>query len=67
MKPGELGTHLEAYQALEKALGLSLRARERLLRDFVTFIEARELKGPIRALLSGYKSHNLSCLRSPES
>jgi integrase/recombinase XerD len=52
MKPGELGVHLEAYLALEKALGFSLRARERLLRDFVTFIEARELKGPLRAQIA---------------
>ena len=52
MKPGELGVHLEAYLALEKALGFSLRARERLLRDFVTFIEARELTGPIRAQIA---------------
>ena len=34
MNPGDLLLHLEAYLALENALGFSLRARERLLRDF---------------------------------
>jgi len=34
MKPVDLLLHLEAYIALESALGFSLRARESLLRDF---------------------------------
>src|SRR5690242_12664150 len=52
MNSGDLLVQLEAYLALEKALGFSLRARERLLRDFVTFVEARDLKGPIRAQIA---------------
>ena len=44
MKSCDLLVQLEAYLALENALGFSLRARERLLRDFVAFIQARDLK-----------------------
>jgi hypothetical protein len=38
MTPGGLGLHLEAYLALQRALGFPLGARERLLRDFVAFM-----------------------------
>ena len=37
MKHGDLRLHLEAFLALENALGSPVRARERLLRDFVGF------------------------------
>ena len=52
MKSCDLLVQLEAYLALENALGFSLRARERLLRDFVAFIQARDLSGPIRAQIA---------------
>jgi integrase len=49
MTPGELGLHLEAYMALQRALGFPLGAREKLLRDFVTFIEKNGFSGSIQA------------------
>jgi integrase/recombinase XerD len=49
MKHGDLLLHLEAFLALEKALGSPVRARERILRDFVGFIEALGVEGPIAA------------------
>jgi integrase/recombinase XerD len=49
MKRGDLLLHLEAFLALENALGFPVRTRERLLRDFVDFIEARGIGGPITA------------------
>jgi integrase len=52
MNSADLLVQLEAYLALEKALGFSLRAKERLLRDFVAFIQARDLSGPIRAQIA---------------
>src|ERR1700732_2496458 len=52
MNPGDLLLHLEAYLALENALGFSLRARERLLRDFVAFVEANNTTGPISSQIA---------------
>lgn len=49
MKPGELMVRLEAYLALHQALGFALKTRERLLRDFVSFVETRCESGPITA------------------
>jgi integrase len=49
MKRGDLLLHLEAFLALENALGSPVRTRERLLRDFVDFIEALGIGGPITA------------------
>ena len=49
MKPGDLSLHLEAYLALKKALGFSLGARERLLRDFVAFAQSSGVRGTIYA------------------
>jgi hypothetical protein len=49
MTPGGLGLHLEAYLALQRALGFPLRAREKLLRDFVAFIEKNGFRGSIPA------------------
>jgi integrase len=49
MKRGDLLLHLEAFLALENALGFPVRARERLLRDFVGFIETQGMGGPITA------------------
>jgi len=52
MKPVDLLLHLEAYIALESALGFSLRARESLLRDFVAFVEASGIRGLISAQIA---------------
>lgn len=49
MKLVELTVRLEAYLALQQALGFPLKARERLLRDFVSFIAARDESGPVTA------------------
>ena len=52
MKPVDLLLHLEAYIALESALGFSLRARESLLRDFVGFVEVSGIRGLISAQIA---------------
>jgi integrase len=52
MKSGDLLLHLEAYIALENALGFSLRARERLLRDFVAFVEKSGVTGAISSQIA---------------
>jgi integrase/recombinase XerD len=52
MKPVDLLLHLEAYIALESALGFSLRARESLLRDFVAFVEVSGIRGLISAQIA---------------
>ena len=49
MTPGGLGLQLEAYLALQRALGFPLGAREKLLRDFVAFIEKNGFSGSIPA------------------
>jgi hypothetical protein len=49
MTPGGLGLHLEAYLALQRALGFPLGAREKLLRDFVAFVEKNGFSGSIPA------------------
>ena len=49
MKPGDLSLHLEAYLALKKALGFPLGVRERLLRDFMAFVEINGIGGTISA------------------
>jgi hypothetical protein len=47
MKSSDLLLHLEAYIALKRAVGFPLGARERLLRDFVVFIEDNGIRGTI--------------------
>lgn len=49
MTPAELPARLERYLALRRAVGFQMRAEERLLRDFLAFVEARGLSGPLRA------------------
>lgn len=49
MKPADLSLHLEAYVALRRAVGFALGAREKPLRDFVTFVEDRGIGGVINA------------------
>jgi integrase/recombinase XerD len=52
MSLGDLLLHLEAYLALESALGFPIRAREKQLRSFVAFVEANGIVGPITAQLA---------------
>ncbi len=52
MTSGELRDRLERYVALRRALGFQMRAEERLLRDFVAFIEAHGSTGPLRAQIA---------------
>jgi len=49
MKPGELRDRLERYVALRRAVGFPMRAEERMLRDFVTFVERRGLDEAVRS------------------
>lgn len=49
MKPGELRGRLERYVALRRAVGFPMRSEERMLRDFVTFVERRGLDEVLRA------------------
>jgi integrase/recombinase XerD len=49
MLSGHLHERLDRYLALRRALGFQLRTEERLLRDFVVFIEARGADGPVQA------------------
>lgn len=49
MNPNDLSVRLEGYLALRRALGFTMRAEAGLLRDFVRFVQARDLSGPITA------------------
>ena len=51
MKPGELRDRLERYVAIRRAVGFPMRAEERLLRDFVTFLEHRGMDEAVRSPL----------------
>ena len=48
----DLKTRLEAYLQLRRALGFAMRVQERLLRDFVGFVEQRRVQGPVTAQLA---------------
>ena len=52
MKPGELRDRLERYVALRRAVGFPMRAEERLLRDFVTFVEHRGMDEAVRSQMA---------------
>jgi integrase/recombinase XerD len=47
-----LETQLVAYLSLRQALGFQMRAEQVLLPEFVAFLQAQELTGPIRAQLA---------------
>lgn len=49
MTAAELHDRLERYLALRRAVGFQMRAEERLLRDFLAFVEARGSTDPLRA------------------
>jgi integrase/recombinase XerD len=59
MKPGDLSLHLEAYLALKKALGFPLGAREKLLRDFVAFVESNGVG--VRGTISAQVAFDWAC------
>ena len=46
-----LDTQLVAYLSLREALGFQMRAEKILLPEFVAFVKAHKLTGPIRAQL----------------
>jgi len=52
MNPDVLETQLVAYLSLRQALGFQMRAEQVLLPEFVAFLQAQELTGPIRAQLA---------------
>jgi hypothetical protein len=47
-----LDTQLAAYLSLRAALGFQMRAEKLLLPEFVAFVQAQGLTGPIRAQLA---------------
>jgi len=49
MTSTDLLLHVEAYVGLRKALGYAVRSEEKLLKEFVAFLESRQIHGPIRA------------------
>jgi integrase/recombinase XerD len=52
MSAAVLETHLVAYLSLREALGFQIRAEKLLLPEFVAFIQAQGITGPIRAHLA---------------
>lgn len=52
MKEIDLHTRLDAYLAIREALGISMRARRKLLEDFVAYLEKHSDGKPIRAQLA---------------
>jgi integrase/recombinase XerD len=52
MPPDCLETQLVAYLSLRQALGCQMRAEQVLLPEFVAFLQAQALTGPIRAHLA---------------
>ena len=52
MNAAFLDTQLVAYLSLREALGFQMRAEKILLPDFVAFVKAQGITGPIRAQLA---------------
>ncbi len=50
MSTAELLLRVECYVAVRRALGYATRSEEKLLKDFVQFLELNKVSGPIRAL-----------------
>jgi integrase/recombinase XerD len=57
----DLLLHVEAYVGLRKALGYAVRSEEKLLKEFLVFLESRQIHGPIRAQLA----IDWACLPAP--
>jgi hypothetical protein len=49
MSTGDLLLRVECYVAVRKALGYACRSEEKLLNNFVRFLELNGASGPIRA------------------
>jgi integrase len=49
MKPGDLEMRLEGYLGLRRAVGFAMKAEERLLRDFIAFLDRYGLDGAVQA------------------
>ena len=50
MSGEELFVRVECYVGLRRALGYVVRSEEKLLKDFVRFVEAQAIAGPIRVV-----------------
>jgi integrase len=61
MTSTDLLVQVEAYVGLRKALGYTVRSDEKLLKDFVAFLESRHIHGPIHAQLAV----DWACLPAP--
>jgi hypothetical protein len=49
MNTNDLLLRVECYVGLRHALGYTVRSEEKLLKDFVQFLKARDVAGPICA------------------
>ena len=49
MRTDELLLRVECYVAVRKALGYAVRSEEKLLKDFIQFLELNKASSPIRA------------------
>ena len=49
MRTDDLLLRVECYVAVRKALGYAVRSEEKLLKDFVQFLELNGASSPIRA------------------
>ena len=65
MNAAFLDTQLVAYLSLREALGFQMRAEKILLPDFVAFVKAQEITGPIRAQLALEWACQTSASRGP--
>jgi hypothetical protein len=48
----DLFLRVECYVGLRRALGYVVRSEEKLLKDFVRFVQAQAITGPIRAQMA---------------
>ena len=65
MNAAFLETQLVAYLSLREALGFQMRAEKILLPDFVAFVQAQGITGPIRAQLALEWACQTSASRGP--
>jgi integrase/recombinase XerD len=74
MTATELRDRLDSYLALRRALGFAIRPDQRLLRNYIAFLELRGLDGPLRAQSAlewatgirsgpGHQAHRLTVAR----
>ena len=52
MSSKDLFLRMECYVSLRRALGYVVTSEEKLLKDFVRFVEAQMVTGPIRAQIA---------------